>query len=663
VSSAAGHRQTVEPEITAVTPLPSVSPAGSIFSNERVAFPTPVECPAAEIITPGLCRLTPTIPRSVDTSILEASGLEDLYQPHAIFRDPEHAKFASVADWSPSDASSKDADCFDLRYFPELDRNGNFDQFNEIITSYSDSLENYPPMARSQHCLDIVDRMMQGDGGEMVLFGRWRHRKDAPLSQVKAMIEQELRGPGASSLYGPGGLQTEDHPLVCHFNKRVEKLQEEMAGSSKEPETPLLSPVLLQGSSASQRCAIRSSTPVTFSMSKDGTFQTTGFRVRSASTGSTVESISPTESSELTTNNAQKDTRRDSGVEGVQPDTSFQNVLDRTGYASLGNYEVLRYYSPDPALNYKAINDETAPEYCRQRAAMVTASYVKDFCGGYNRNIRPPAHARLPPQQGSHARIVRNLVHQGTPRFQKSQAPHNRNAGQSKLGHDLQRFRSRRPGQQEQHNYTTRHQHEVPPTRHLQRQQCPVSALPHQALEAKPTKHVCLDESKNISYVLPAVHDRQVTHVDPKDAENAMFSDDEDAVVDAQEASKDNNDTNASKSGSLPLKGLLNKRSLSNASPGAHRTMPMPRSILKTSSSYVARSVSNSVASATAKEIAGLNTSTELTPLHATPGTTASSGREYQIKSHALARSITIKLDERLKQMEAHLSDKNCISL
>jgi hypothetical protein len=500
--------------------------------------------------------------------------------------------------------------------------------------------------------------MMQGDGGEMVLFGRWRHRKDAPLSQVEAMINQELRGPGACSLYGPGGLETKDHPLVCHYIDRVGKLQDEMTGNSETPETPLLSPILLQGSSASQRYSMRSSTPVTFSMSSDGTFKTTGFQTRTASTGSTVDSLSPTESSELATHNAQKDTRRDSGIVGVQPDASSEKVLDRTGHSSLGNYGVLRYYSPDPALDHKSLNDETAPEYrkwCRghnrntrpaaparlpqqQRPHAQTTQdsgppsplQFPKLQPPYNRNARSAAPARLPQQQRPHAQSTQNPARQSPLQFQKSQPPYNRNIGQTKRGHELQRFHSRRPGQQDQRDYTARHQHEAPPTRHMQHQQPPISALPHQALEAKRTRHVHVDESKNAGYALPAAHDRTVTHVSPEDAENAIISDDEDAVLDT------------------------------------HCTMPMPRSMLKTSSSYVARSISSSDASATAKETAGLNTSTELTPLHATPGTTASSGREYQIKSSVLARSITHALDKRLKQIkqtETRTFYKNGISL
>ena len=144
-------------------------------------------------------------------------------------------------------------------------------------------------------------------------------------------------------------------------------------------------------------------------------------------------------------------------------------------------------------------------------------------------------------------------------------------------------------------------------------------------------------------------------HVAPEDAENAMFSDDEDTAVDIQEAPNNNAATNASQSGSLSSKGLLNGKSLTNASPGTHRTMQMPRSIPKTSSSYAAASTSSSAVSAAAKD---LNTSTELTPTHATPGTTASFGHDYQISAPACARSVTRRLDERLKQIETRTSTK-----
>ena len=651
MSSALGHRHPVEPETPVQIPLPSASPAGSIFSNERVAFPSPVERPAAEIITPGMRQLKPTPPRSVESLELEGSDPEDIYPPHPVFRDPAYADFAKLRNFS--DIIPEDADCVDRQYFPELDRNGNFDQFNEIITSYSESLADYPPMGRSERCLDLVDQFMKGDDGYMVLFGRWRHRKDAPLSLVKNMIEQELRGPGACSLYGPGGLKTSDHPLVCHYNERLRKLQEEQTDNSMEPNTPeLLSPVLLQGSSASQRCSLRSKTRITFSMSGDGTFRTTGFQTRTGSTGSTVESISPTESSELATDNAQNDTRRDSGVHSIQPEAHSNIVPDTTGHTSLGNYEILRYYTPDPALNYKELNDQTDPEYNREQPAMVTAAYITRFCGGYNRNIQPSARARVPQQQRPHTQNTKIPGHQCTPQLQAPQAPFTRNAAREhevKLGYEPQRFHSRRLGQQELRDHNARHQHEAPSTRHVQHLQCAVPIQRYQAPEAKQQKHARSDTPLNVTHVLPTQQKCEVTLVALEDAENAVFSDDEDAAVDTQQVSN-NNATESSQ-----------PRSPSSASIGAHGTYP--RSILKKSSNDSAVSISSSLSSATAKETAGLNTSTEPTPLHATPGTTASSGRECQMQSPARARSITRKLDERLKQIDTQTFHKNAISL
>ncbi|KAM0702524.1 hypothetical protein Q7P35_009953 [Cladosporium inversicolor] len=652
VSSALGHRHSVEPERTVQTPpLPSAGPAGSIFSKERVAFPSPVERPAAEIITPGMRQLKPTQPRSVDTVELEGPDPEEIYQPHSIFRDPAYVDIAKLRNWK--DIIPKDADCVDRRYYPALDQNDTFGHFNEVITSYSESLEEYPPMGKSERCLDLVDQLMKGDDGYMVLFGRWRHRKDAPLSLVKNMIEQELRGPGACSLYGPGGLKTSEHPLVCHYDERLSKLQEEQTDNSVEPNTPeLLSPVLLQGSSASQRFSLRSNTPITFSMSGDGTFRTTGFQTWTGSTGSTVESISPKESSERATDNAQKDTRRDSGVHGMQPDAYPNKVPDMTGHTSLGNYEVLRYYTPDPALNYKALNDQTAPEYSREQPAMVTSNYITKFCGGYNRNIQPSARARVPQQQRPHTQDTEISGHQCTPQFQAPQAPSTRNATREhevKLGYEPQRFHSRRLGQQEPRDHNARHQHEAPPTRHVQHPQCPVPAQRYQPPETKQQKHACLDTSLNVTHFLPTEQECEVTQVALEDAENAVFSDDKSATVDTKQV-PNNNATKSSQ-----------PRSPCSASIGAHGTYP--RSILKRSSNDAAASISSSVSSATAKETAGLNTSTEPTPLHATPGTTASSGREYQIQSPPRARSIARKLDERLKQIETQSFHKNAISL
>lgn len=87
--------------------------------------------------------------------------------------------------------------------FQRLDRNGNFDQFNEIITSCSDSLEEYPPMGRSEPSLDVFDRLMKVEGGDMVLFGRWRHRKDTPLSLVELQSDSgiSLQNPACQNLY------------------------------------------------------------------------------------------------------------------------------------------------------------------------------------------------------------------------------------------------------------------------------------------------------------------------------------------------------------------------------------------------------------------------------------------------------------------------------
>lgn len=629
------------------SPASPAGPAGSIWSIERVVFPSPVECPASEIKIPGLRQLKPTPPRPTYTGNSEASSPLGIYQTHSAFRDPAHAELANVKSWSPRDNLSKHLDSFDHKYFPKLDKNATFDQFGEIITSYSETTNDYPPMGRSNISLGKAEQMMQGDGDDMVLFGRWRHHKDAPLSLVKDMIEQELRGPGACSLYGPGGLKTSDHPLVCYYNERVEKLQQEEESALQASKLPLLSPVLMQGSSASQRSLLRSTTPVTFSMSKDGTFQTTGFHKRTDSMGSTVGSSSLTESSENETHKAPRLTRRDSGVHGLQPAAvkSSQTVPNRVGQPSLGNYEVLRYYTPDPALDVKGLDTPIIPPHRRKPCAMITKDYINAYCGGVIttvENLTATRNTRPSQQQRQYAQHARNTTAVRAPQMQRTQTQRVRNRSferQAQLEHNTQGVSMKRSEQKERLQ-TARHQNVQQMARHAQPQQPQTTAQQKQPVEAKQPKRVSFDMSRNVSFVIPPPQNRRVTLVAPEDAEDAMYSDD-DTVVDAKEV------PNASKPTS-PQSGSLSPQG---------RTVP--RSILKTSKSGVVESSSSSVASAAAEETAGLGTSTEATPSQTTPGTTASSGSERQIKSPARAESIARKLNEHLKQIENQPTDEN----
>jgi hypothetical protein len=627
---------------------------------------SPVESPASEIITPGLRPLKPTPPRAETTSKFGAYNTAEIYQFHAVFRDSAHADLALVNNWNPRNDLSKDVDCFDHKYYPGLHHNDTFDHFNQTTTSYSETIEDYSPMGRSRRSLENIDQMMQGDGDDMVLFGRWRHHKDAPLSLVKDMVEQELRSPGACSLYGPGGLEVSDHPLLCHYNERLRQLKSEEEIKTQAVSTPALSPILMQGHSASHRSLLRLETPVTLSMSKDGTFQATCFQKRSASTGSTIESTSPTGSFDLEAHNSQRNARRDFGVHGVHSDTTLHKTSNKTSHTSLGNYEVLRCYTPDPALDYKGLNVGTALRYRRRQVPMVTPFYVHNFCEDIIttvedltsvRNIQAVPYIRMTQQQSLHAQRNESFVHPCTPYQQAPQAQHYRSGGRERsvqLERNTQQVQSKRYEQQEHYDYmyTARHQRPVRPACHTQRQKYPVLTQQYEALKAAHLKRISRGMSKP-NVAVPAPQHRKVTLVAPEDAEDAMFSDEEETVICTKEVPEINNASSA-RPGSIYT---LTKEHLNDASQNSTRTTLY----CDTKKSNVVAAVSNSssVASAAAKETTGLNAPTELTPYHATPGTTASSGDERQIKSPARAASIARKLNEHLKQIETHPPREN----
>lgn len=607
MSSALGHLQPLEPETSVrVATTTAESSAGSIWSNERVILPQPDDkCPGSEIVTPGLRQVgfTPRHPGGIHKS-------------HSIFRDPSNAKFAEVNAWNPKGESSHNKLVSDTVH----------DDFNEITTSYSDGINDYAPMKKSSVSIDKVDLRMKGDSEGMVLFGRWRHHKDAPLSFVKDMIEKDLRGPGSCSLYGPGGLNVSEHPLVCYYNERLRKLQQEENSDSDSLGEAQLSPILLQGRNASHRSLLRDVTPVTFNMSKDGTFRTTGFHKRTSSVGSTVDSVSLKQSQDVDASGTQKHIRRDSGVHGLQLDLSSLAKSDMSGPAAFGNYEVLRNYTPDPALNIKALNDETDKPYSRRRRAWASASYVKDFCGGVDARVTSQSDAG-------------NTAHANTPQQPRQQLRKSQDANNNHHGYAMHRTQSRRFVQQKQLNQAAHREHgvqSVPPT---QQQRSSASSQQPQPPTNKHEKHV------NVGVTAP--QDRQVTLVRPEEAENAMWSDDEEIDC-SHEPSKLSKLSSAGISSPSP-RGMLSKESLDTTSESTQQTA---RPILATTRASAAGSHSSSAASATIKDDADLDTSGEPTPYHTTPATTASSGDEREIKSPARAESLARRLAKHLRHDE-----------
>jgi hypothetical protein len=194
--------------------------------------------------------------------------------------------------------------------------------------------------------------------------------------------------------------------------------------------------------------------------------------------------------------------------------------------------------------------------------------------------------------------------------------------------------------------------HDAPPIFQAQFRQHQHPGQQSTSATTKQSKRVSFDMTKNISRIIPRRADSRVILVAPEDAESAMMSDDEeDTVVDV--APLKFQKKNSAHFGSLSSQGMLNKQTLNDAS-GSANHKPL-RPILKRSSSSGLKSTSSSVASVAADVSTGVNTSFDTTPTHATPGTTASSGNDREIKSPARAEYIGRKLAEHLKH--AHVTD------
>jgi hypothetical protein len=409
VSSALGHRPIIEPDTNSAP----AGPAGSMWSNDKVMIPN-IELPALNIAG------HPKFKYPTGTN-----------RPHAIFRIPEHVSLADVNEWKPkTELSQQNKWEYDRRHSPIPEWLENSDEFQEIRPSMQyEEIASRPRMGASRLSINLVDKLMQGDGQDMALFGRWRLHKDAPTSFVKDTIEQELRGPGANSLHGfLERMPVASHPLVRHHQERLVKEMQEDGDQ--------LSPVMMEGMTASQRYALRTKTRVTFNMNEEGTFQSTGFHQRTGSTGSTVES---SEGSNIDTDFEQKNALHDSGIHGLQSTPSAhessngaspvpqetqdssnpgsqsaqspQEISNGVGQVTQADKVVLANHvllplNPDPALDYEGINNDTIEPYRRFQQPKMHRLYIRDFCNNvdhlgrvYPTYISP--RSRQAPQQGT----------------------------------------------------------------------------------------------------------------------------------------------------------------------------------------------------------------------------------------------------------------------
>jgi hypothetical protein len=529
-------------------------PAGSIWSNEPVVFPSQEE----QVITHGLRPFKPTPPRATTFD----------------------AGSANVLDHESGDAS---------------------------------------PKLQKSSSVAAVDVLMEcGDG--MISFGRWRHHKDAPLSLVKDMIDRDLRDPGRCALYGPGGLGVFDHPLVNYYNDRLQKIQQGEncnASSSAPPLYPITaSHVRLQ---CPLLQTLQTPPQITFHMDKDSMFTATGFYTRTASMSSTIESGSSVEDDDSSAGD-QEDARHDSGAGEAftSPSIAFKRVDNRNPS------QVMRPYTPDSGLNILGINNGTIPRYRKNLIGYTSEKYRIDFCDGTPRPLAGPSAPDVATQPPT--------THMDTPQLQAPmQIEHRENVQQRK--------------NPQQYGYAMqRTGHHVRLTDYYKQPEQHVQAKPHVQCGPQrepPATEVAGKQGKQVNgRRLPGLNARQITLVSAKDADDAMWSDDE----------SDDEPTPKPQFGRRalvlpPMTSLISKMIADSAAQGTATVRPREDEIRASAT----RSGTSSFNSTTANTIAGLNTSTDPTPTHITPGTTASSGARI-IKSPAHAESIARRLADHLNK-------------
>ena len=478
-----------------------------------------------------------------------------------------------------------------------------------------------PSQSRSSS-FTAVDALMKGDGDGMISFGRWRHHKDAPLSLIRDMIDSDLRDPGRCAPYGPGGLDVFDHPLVDYYNNRLQEIQQ---GDNHEASSALhISPI------AADHCRLQcqlliSPTPISFSMNMDGMFTATGFYTRTASMSSAIESGS-SDSDAYYGAGEHQDTR--CGSRAARNLTVIRygskRVNGRPG-------QVLRRYDPDPGLNIVGINDQTIPPYRRNLIAYVSEQYRIEFCGGapeVARRISPGANTQIPIARTDTPQLEAPLQIEHREHAQQRGDPAQRGYAMQRTGHHVQLA-----------NYYRQAERTVPP---------------QDRLEVTGRQVNCRNR--------PGPNARQITLVSAKDADDAMWSDDESMDEDSPEPPFARRvivlPPSTSKIGKM-VAGRAPERVAERTSRGTATVRPH-EGVARASAS---RSGNSSFDNTPTDANAGLNTSTGPTPSHITPGTTASSGRPtIKITSPAHAQSIPRRLTDLLKNALAEQNEPPQIS-
>lgn len=370
VTSALGHRipTRVTPAQHGVDSSPS-GPAGSFWSNDRIPPPPPSNHQSIlDSNATGFVSREPTPARP-----------QGLYQPHSALRDPDFFKFADADD--------------------RLPRGNMKDNTDAESSSSGDSKKS---KSKSSPRVDPLVQLMRCDNDGMVLFGRWKHHKDAPLSSIRELIEKEFREPGCCSLYGSGILPIKDHPLVLIYNARLNALSKD---KEFDPATdPPLSPIMMLGHDESQRASMRLKTLEQDGgkPNKDGIWQDPPFKPRSASTSSTIISLDnddasrpskKTLSKSIPPKTMKKSNLCASGVQGERPQIATPVQPRDTSLPIYADFEKPAAMH-DSKLNWDWLVFNAPELPLPKPVAYVSARYVVEVC---DKPAQAKKHKRSPP--------------------------------------------------------------------------------------------------------------------------------------------------------------------------------------------------------------------------------------------------------------------------
>lgn len=364
--------------------------AGSIWSNSKVA---PVPYSTAHL-TSGrdiLPQFVPTLSLPANTSPPQ----ELPYYPH--FSVDADAQYEIASDDISFDS---DVECsLHVEYGTGREPSSSSSSDYSEEQTFSDGSKSRSSMStqsstKTKDSASKID-LNAPDSNGMLLYGRWKHHKDAPLSHLKDMISRDMRGNDSCSIFGSGMMSIEDHPVLPIYRARLKAEHKE---DSDIPPEPPLSPILMSGRNASHRTLLRCAAPVSFTM-EAGTFKTTGFQMRTASMGSTIDSaIEVLSDTGASVSNTRKCTTFVNPTIRITPPSLpspyFGSPLRepeeplRTAHFERKLIPVNGVYYPVPKHNIDTNSENDIPDVTVPRKIpepMIHERYVVEFC--WDRNV------------------------------------------------------------------------------------------------------------------------------------------------------------------------------------------------------------------------------------------------------------------------------------